>query len=104
MRPYLYNNGDGKWIHCALLSCLRNRDRPKSKQFAEVLVRRVRKVMVSCAQALGDDAFSYKFEDSELVDNYIGSDTMESHPERWTEHCWNVENRYRRERRSKSRN
>ena len=25
VRPYLYNNGDGKWIHCAHLACLRNR-------------------------------------------------------------------------------
>ena len=38
VRPYLYNNGDGKWIHCAHLACLRNRDRPKSKQFPEILV------------------------------------------------------------------
>ena len=37
--PYLYNNGDGKWIHCAHLACLRNRDRPKSKQFPEILVK-----------------------------------------------------------------
>ena len=26
IRPYLYNNGDGSWIHCAHLACLRNRD------------------------------------------------------------------------------
>ena len=25
VRPYLYNDGDGKWIHCAHLACLRNR-------------------------------------------------------------------------------
>ncbi len=25
IRPYLYNNGDGQWIHCAHLACLRNR-------------------------------------------------------------------------------
>lgn len=25
IRPYLYNNGDGAWIHCAHLACLRNR-------------------------------------------------------------------------------
>ena len=23
IRPYLYNEGDGKWIHCAHLACLR---------------------------------------------------------------------------------
>ena len=39
IRPYLYNDGDGKWIHCAHLACLRNRDRPKSKQFEEIKVR-----------------------------------------------------------------
>lgn len=26
IRPYLYNNGDGTWIHCAHLACLRNRE------------------------------------------------------------------------------
>mgnify|MGYP001390473041 CR=1 FL=1 len=31
--PYLYNGGEGKWIHCAHLACLRNRDRPKTQQF-----------------------------------------------------------------------
>ena len=36
--PYLYNGGEGKWIHCAHLACLRNRDRPKSKQFDEIKV------------------------------------------------------------------
>jgi hypothetical protein len=25
IRPYLYNNGNGQWIHCAHLACLRNR-------------------------------------------------------------------------------
>ena len=38
VRPYLYNGGEGKWIHCAHLACLRNRDRPKSKQFPEIRV------------------------------------------------------------------
>ena len=38
IRPYLYNDGDGKWIHCAHLACLRNRDRPKSKQFDVIKV------------------------------------------------------------------
>ena len=38
VKPYLYNNGDGKWIHCVHLACLRNRDRPKSKQWPEILV------------------------------------------------------------------
>ena len=39
VKPYLYNEGQGKWIHCVHLACLRNRDRPKSKQFPEILVR-----------------------------------------------------------------
>ena len=39
IRPYLYNGGQGKWIHCAHLACLRNRDRPLSKQFDEDYVR-----------------------------------------------------------------
>ena len=39
IRPYLYNGGAGKWIHCAHLACLRNRDRPKSKQFDEIKVK-----------------------------------------------------------------
>ena len=44
--PYLYNGGEGKWIHCAHLACLRNRDRPKSKQFDEIKVNIVKlKVM-----------------------------------------------------------
>ena len=38
IKPYLYNGGEGKWIHCAHLACLRNRDRPKSKQFPEITV------------------------------------------------------------------
>ena len=38
VQPYLYNGGEGKWIHCAHLACLRNRDRPKSKQFPEIRV------------------------------------------------------------------
>ena len=53
IKPYLYNEGTGKWIHCAHLACLRwdvcqssvynlyyrNRDRPKSKQFDAIKVR-----------------------------------------------------------------
>ena len=27
------------------------------------------------------------------LDKLIGDDTKESHPDRFTEHCWNVENR-----------
>ena len=60
------------------MACLRNRDRPPSKQFPEVL-------------ALGDAAFDFKFEDSELLDKMIGDDTREKYPEKYTQHCWLVE-------------
>ena len=97
VRPYLYNRGDGKWIHCAHLACLRNRDRPKSKQFPEVLVYMPytlsKYIKIILFQALGDDAFSFQFEDSDLLNQYIAGETKDSHPEKFTEHCWNVENR-----------
>ena len=59
----------GKWIHCIHMACLRNRDRPPSKQFPEVL-------------ALGDAAFDFKFEDSELLEKMIGDDTREKYPDK----------------------
>ena len=31
--PYLYNGGQGEWIHCAQIACIRNSIRPPSKQF-----------------------------------------------------------------------
>ena len=58
----------------------RNRDRPKSKQFDVI-------------KALGDAAFSFKFEDSELLEGLIAGQTPETHPHMFTEHCWDVENR-----------
>ena len=60
------------------MACLRNRDRPPSKQFPEVL-------------ALGDAAFDFKFEDSELLEEMIAGDTREKFPEKYTQHCWLVE-------------
>ena len=33
VRPYLYNNGEGRWIHCAHIDCIRNSIRGRSKQF-----------------------------------------------------------------------
>ena len=65
-------------------------------------------------KALGDEAFSFKFEDSDLLTGLIAGETRvclemfndnvkmlmmimmvlkESHPDKYTEHCWNVENR-----------
>ena len=67
----------GKWIHCVHMACLRNRDRPPSKQFPEIV-------------ALGDAAFDFKFEDSDLLATMIGDDTYETHPEKYTQHCWLV--------------
>lgn len=32
IQPFLYNQGEGKMVPIAQLACLRNRDRPKSKQ------------------------------------------------------------------------
>jgi hypothetical protein len=48
---------------------------------------------LSPPQALGDDAFSFQFEGSAMLDTLIGNDTKEEFPDRFTEHCWNVENR-----------
>ena len=94
VRPYLYNGGEGQWIHCAHLACLRNRDRPLSKQFPEIRVSpHLTRSPHLPLQDLGDEAFNFKFEGSDLLAGLIGTDTRESHPERFTEHCWNVENR-----------
>ena len=59
------------------LACLRNRDRPPSKQFPEI-------------QALGDAAFDFQFEDSDLLATMVGEDTYEKCPEKYTQHCWLV--------------
>ena len=90
---YLYNGGkvrirkmcthvdlrvQGKWIHCVHFACLRNRDRPPSKQFPEIV-------------ALGDAAFDFQFEDSDLLATMIGDDTYEKNPEKYTQHCWLVD-------------
>ena len=49
----------------------RNRDRPPSKQWPEVIVRIIHKTLHKIAsilfQALGDAAFSFQFEGSEMV-------------------------------------
>ena len=34
--PFLYNQGEGKMVPIAQLACLRNRDRPKSKQVTHI--------------------------------------------------------------------
>ena len=61
-------------------SAHRNRDRPKSKQFDVI-------------KALGDAAFSFKFEDSDLLAGLTEGHTPDTHPHLYTEHCWDVENR-----------
>ena len=44
-------------------------------------------------QALGDAAFDFKFEGSALLDTLMQGQTHETHPEMFTKHCWDVENR-----------
>ena len=77
----MYNNGEGEWIHCAHLACLRNRDRAKSKQFDVI-------------KALGDAAFDFKFEGSDLLSELTKDYSRETHPHMYTKHCWNIENRW----------
>ena len=42
---------------------------------------------------LGESAFSFKFEESELLEKMTEGYSPETHPEYYTEHCWDVENR-----------
>ena len=35
IQPFLYNQGEGKKVPIAQLACLRNRDRPKSRQVSK---------------------------------------------------------------------
>ena len=42
--------------------------------------------------ALGDAAFDFKFEDSDLLATMVGDDTYEKFPEKYTQHCWLVIN------------
>ena len=44
-------------------------------------------------QDLGDAAFSFQFEGSELLEKLMEGTSPETHPHLFTEHCWNVENR-----------
>lgn len=68
---------EGKWIHCAHLACLRNRDRPKSKQFPAL-------------RELGDEIFSYRFDGSPLLAKLTEGHSPETHPQYYTLHCWDV--------------
>ena len=52
--PYLYNDGRGKMVPIAHLALLRNRDRPARKQFQVI-------------KDLGESAFNFVFEGSELL-------------------------------------
>ena len=40
---------------------------------------------------MGEEAFSFQFEDSELLAGMVGEDTYEKCPEKYTQHCWLVE-------------
>merc|ERR1712016_435467 len=44
-------------------------------------------------QELGEAAFSFQFEGSALLEKLTEGTSPETHPELFTEHCWNVENR-----------
>ena len=46
--------------------------------------------------ALGDAAFDFQFEDSDLLATMVGDDTYEKCPEKYTQHCWLVVNIYLR--------
>lgn len=39
---------------------------------------------------LGDAAFSFQFEDSDVLATMVGDDTYENSPEKYTQHCWLV--------------
>ena len=52
--PFLYNGGKGALVPVIQLTMLRNRDRPKSKQFPEI-------------KELGEAAFNFVFEGSDLL-------------------------------------
>ena len=42
---------------------------------------------------LGEAAFSFKFEESELLEKMTEGYSPETQPQYYTEHCWDVENR-----------
>ena len=60
-----------------ILILIDHRDRPKSKQFPEIRVsKRIgKKNLKHIFKALGDDAFSFQFEDSSLLEGLIAGET-----------------------------
>ena len=82
--PYLYNGGQGKMVPIAQLTMLRNRDRPKSKQVGFFVILNLYQI-VFCFQfpeikELGEAAFNYVFEGSELLERMTKDITPEE--------CW----------------
>lgn len=74
-----YNLCTGEWIHCAQIACIRNSIRPASKQFP--FIREL------------PDPTTFKYEGSELLARLVEGHSPETHPDLYTQHCWNVENR-----------
>ena len=70
----------GEWIHCAQIACIRNSIRPASKQLP--FIREL------------PDPTTFKYEGSELLARLTEGHSPETHPHLYTQHCWNVENRY----------
>ena len=64
-------------INILILILFDHRDRPKSKQFPEIRVsKRIEKIFLKhIFKALGDDAFSFQFEDSSLLEGLIAGET-----------------------------
>ena len=60
-----------------ILISIDHRDRPKSKQLPEIRVsKRIEKIFLKhIFKALGDDAFSFQFEDSSLLEGLIAGET-----------------------------
>ena len=77
--PYLYNGGKGEWIHCAHIACIRNSIRAASKQFP--FVREL------------PDPTTFRYAGSEILAKLTEGHSPETHPQLYTQHCWDVENR-----------
>ncbi|XP_059093541.1 transient receptor potential cation channel subfamily V member 5-like isoform X2 [Tigriopus californicus] len=80
VQPYLYNGGQGKMVPIAQLTMLRNRDRSKSKQLPVI-------------KELGEAAYDFVFEGSELLANVTAGLDPATSPHLFRECCWMAEKR-----------
>ena len=64
--PYLYNGGEGEWIHCAHIACIRNSIRAASKQFP--FVREL------------PDPTTFRYAGSEILAKLTEGHSPETHP------------------------